>query len=234
MTTAVPSTTQPIMPFSPCNWVGDICQKIHDLAIKFFKTVSDWFSGKTNSLSQTTTITTMNGNPGNLVAFYRGAEANNNGVSLNQILSWDDANLELVHTYIQWLFPLTTQSGPNPTAPVLDQATIDTFRNDPLLRGQLLRAFRRMLTFYGLQMDETTRVITRAPNFNARAMVWLTPPDGNYHNFLRITRIIHSLCLLGHRECATSLLAIMIDIAANEGARTVPPETLQHWNNAAR
>lgn len=242
MTTAISSSTQRIMPFfpcikpfSPCNWVGDICQKIYDMAMKFFNTVSNWFSGKTSSLSETTTTTTtMNGNPRNLVAFYRGVELNNNSVSLDQILRWDDANLEAVHTYIQWLFPLREASNYNPTGPVLDQATIDTFRNDPQLRTQVIRSFHRMLAFYGLQMNNATRVITRAPNFNARAMAWLTPPDGNYHNYLRITRIIHSLCLLGHRDCATSFLAIMIDIAANEGARTVTQETLQHWNNAAR
>jgi hypothetical protein len=234
MTTAISSYMQPLQAFSPCNWVGDICQKIYDMAIKFFKTISDWFSGKTNSLSQTTTTTTMNGNPRNLVAFYLGNEANNNRVTLNQILSWDDRNLELVHNYIQWLFPLAEGSNYNTTGPVLDQATIDTFRNDPQLRTQVIRCLHRMLAFYGLQMNNATRVITRAPNFNARATVWLTPADGNYHNFLRITRIIHSLCLLGHREYARSLLAIMIDIAANEGARTVPPETLLHWNNAVR
>ena len=139
MTTAISSYLQPMMPFSPCNWVSDICQKIYDMAMDLFKTISDWFSGRTSSLSQTTTTITMSGNPRNLVAFYRGTEANNNNVTLNQILSWDDANLELVHTYIQWLFPLTTPSGPNPTGPMLDQATIDTFRNDPLLKAQVLR-----------------------------------------------------------------------------------------------
>ncbi len=229
MTTAISTYSQSVPAFSPCTWISDICQKIYDLAVKFFKMVSDWFSGKTNSLSQTTTTTTMSGNPRNLVAFYRGAEPNNNGFTLNQILSWDDANLEAVHTYIQWLFPLAERSDYNPTDPVLDQATIDTFRNDPLLRGQVLRSLRRMLAFYGLQMDEATRVITRAPNFNARSAVWLTPEN---HNFLRITRIIKSLGILGLGSYELTFQLAMLDIANNEGARIVGQDTVRFWSLA--
>lgn len=230
MTTAISTYTQSMQAIFPRNWISGICREIYDLAMKLFKMLKDCFSVTSNP--PTTTITTaIVGNPRNLVAFYRGTEPNIDNVTLNQILSWDDGNLELVHTYIQWLFPLTESSSYNPTAPVFDQATIQTFRNDAQLKGQVLRSFRRMLTFYGLQMNDATRIITRAPNFNARAAVWMTQYN---HNFLRITRIIRSLCLLGLREYAGSFLAIMTDIASNEGSRTVSRPTLQRWNQAAR
>ena len=212
-------------------WMNDFCKTVHDVVTKIFNAIKELFTQNrsTTGTSIATTVTTGTSipsitmattlpNPRNLLPFYYGQEANNNSVTLQQILNWDDGQLETVHNYIQWLFPLTTPSGPNPTAPVLDQATIQTFQNDVLLKAQLLRSFRRMLTFYGLQMDEATRVITRAPNFNARAAVWLTPAN---HNFLRITRIIHSLRLLGLPEYSSAFLTIMQDIARNEGSAIV-------------
>ena len=168
--------------------------------------------------------------PRNLIPFYRGSEANIARVTLNQILSWNDARLENVHNYIQWLFPQSTPSQYNPDAPLLDDATIQAFHNDPALQNNLLASFRRMLAFYGLQMDEGTRVITRAPNFNQRSSVWLTP--GN-HNFWRITRIIDSMKLLGFPGCSRAFLTILQDIVRIEGVGIVSDETLGHWRRVS-
>lgn len=214
-----------------CGWMSDVCKAVHDVVMKIFNAIKAFFTQNRSttgtsisSITMATTIPTLR----NLLPFYYGIEANNNYVTLQQILNWDDGQLEAVHNYIQWLFPLTTPSGPNPTAPVLDQATIQTFQNDVLLKAQLLRSFRRMLAFYGLQMDEATRVITRAPNFNTRAAVWLTPAN---HNFLRITRIIHSLRLLGLPEYSSAFFTIMQDIARNEGSAIVGSDTLGFWQS---
>jgi hypothetical protein len=224
-----------------CDWIKDLCKRVFDLAIKIIKAISNCFSMSPNmpctGLTARTTINsvmtmTNTPNPRNIISFYYGLEANNNHVTLAQILNWDDGQLEAIHNYIQWLFPLETSSGPNPTAPILDQTTIQVFRNDALLKNQLLNSFRRMLSFYGLQMNATTRAITRASNFNARAAVWLTPADRNYHNFLRITRIIHSLSILGLQEYAHAFLTIMQDIARNEGSGTVGDGTLRYWQTA--
>jgi hypothetical protein len=216
--------------FMACGWMSDFCKAVHDVVMKIFNTIKEFFAHNTSTTGTATasTAATIIPNPRNLIPFYYGQEANNNHVTLQQILNWDDGQLEDVHNYIQWLFPLATPSGPNPTAPVLDQATIQTFQNDVLLKAQLLRSFRRMLTFYGLQMDEATRVITRAPNFNTRAAMWLTPAN---HNFLRITRIIHSLRLLGLPEYSSAFLTIMQDIARNEGSAIVDGGILGFWQS---
>jgi hypothetical protein len=241
--TAAVSFTQPTAQtfYRPCGWVSDICRTIYDLAMKIFKAIHSLFSAKEGAAPSgmtsnstpipTTTTTTMIPAPRNLIPFYRGLEANNNHVTLDQILSWDDGQLESVHHFIQWLFPLETSSGPNPTAPVLDSATMQVFSNDGLLKNQVLRSFRRMLTFYGLQIDEATLVITRASNFNARAAIWLTPAN---HNFLRITRIIQSLGLLGLPDHGRSFFIIMQDIARNEGSGMVDNVTLGYWCGAFR
>jgi len=86
--------------------------------------------------------------PTDLLAFYRGGR-DTEGRTLDQILAWDDVELEYVHDYIQWLFPTTRRSAFNPVAPVLTDEVISFFRRDGALRDRLLAAFDRMLRFYG-------------------------------------------------------------------------------------
>ena len=210
--------------------IREVWKCIHDFAMGIIASIKRCFSPShsPSSLSGRS----IHG-PLNLISFYRETEANNNGVTLNQILGWDDAQLESVHNYIQWLFPLDRATPHNPTAPILDSDTIQAFRGDTALKSQLLRSLRRMLAFYGLQMNEATKVISRAPSFNARAAVWLINPAG-HHNFLRITRIIHSMNCLGLVDYSTSLLTIMRDIAQREGNGIISQATLNFWANAAR
>ena len=127
-----------------------------------------------------------------LVAFYRGLRPDGRGRMLDDILARDDEWLEATHDYIQWLFPLLARSGANPAAPVLDEAQIEAFRQDPALRGKLLRAFDRLLAFYGLRREG--EAVVKGQNWNARKSNWFVYPT---HNNLRITRILASLRLLG-------------------------------------
>ncbi len=127
-----------------------------------------------------------------LTAFYRDGARDDRGRTLAEILLWDDQQLEAVHDFIQWLFPLPERSGANPSAPLLDRQTIETFSATPVMRERLGQAFQRMLRFYGLACNGTS--VERAENFRERAQNWLWP--GN-HNHLRLTRILRSTLLLG-------------------------------------
>lgn len=218
-----------LMPMSLCDGIRDIVRSVHDYVMRAIHAIRNCFFG-----SATPTPTLSNSRvtvpgPQNLVAFYRGRGVNVDGLTLDQIRAWGDGNLETVHTYIQWLFPLMTTSSHNPTGPVLDVPTMQTFRNDPALKNQVITSLQRMLSFYGLQMDPVTRVITRASNFGARAAVWLTP--GN-HNFLRITRMIESMERLGLPEYSRSLFAIMQNIYQNEGMGIISDYSLSQWRSA--
>jgi hypothetical protein len=128
-----------------------------------------------------------------LVAFYRGQMTDTQGRSLNEVWAWDDDSLEAVHDFIQWLFPLPEPSRFNRDAPLLAAADIATFRGDENLRANLRTSFERILTFLGLALGPDGAV-EEAPNFAARAAdVWSAPN----HNWLRVTRILRSLTLLG-------------------------------------
>jgi hypothetical protein len=71
------------------------------------------------------------------------------GRTHEQILAWNNSQLENSHNYIQMLFPLPEGSPFNFAAPVIDLETMKAFRAKNELRQQLRRSFDRMLTFYG-------------------------------------------------------------------------------------
>ena len=158
-----------------------------------------------------------------LLAFYRGKGTDDRGRRIDEIWSFSHEELESVHDYIQWLFPLAERSAFNPGAPLLDDETIARFRGDDAMRANLERSLRVMLDFYGLAI--AGHEILRVPTFSARSRVWLTPHN---HNFLRLTRILKSLTLLGLHDRAAQLLACL------EGIGTITEETRRYWREAVK
>ena len=227
-----------------CLWrcISALCQTIYDVALKVIQAIGRCFSSQSPQDSTKdqrvalssrthleTGISTVKDSK-NLIPFYRDQEKNIAGVTLKDILNWDDTRLESQHDYIQWLFPLAVQSAYNGNAPILDQSMIKIFRGDKSLQNRVLDSLHRMLAFYGLEQNAETQEITRASNFTERFKGgWLTP--GN-HNFLRITRIITSLGLLGLSNHATAFFTIMKDIAQKEGVEIVSSTSLLCWTNA--
>jgi len=168
---------------------------------------------------------------GILVLFYRGEVTDSEGRRLNEIQSWEFDRLEYTHDYIQWLFPLKTRSGANPDAPVLDAAQIEAFRGDDELKKRMLKSFKIMLAFYGLRCEETKAGISVSPSpeFRQRKRNWLNPYN---HNYLRITRIITSLRLLGLEPYARAFLDCLAQVYAEEGDR-IGEVTYGYWRRAA-
>lgn len=163
-----------------------------------------------------------------LLAFYAGKGTDDRGRRIDEIWSFSREELEAVHDYIQWLFPLRERSAFNPGAPLLDDETIARFREDTALRDNLERSLRVMLDFYGLAI--AGHEILRVPTFGARSRVWLTPHN---HNFLRLTRILRSLSLLGLHDRATQLLACLEGIDQRQ-PNIIGDETLRYWRQAVK
>ena len=163
-----------------------------------------------------------------LLAFYRGEAPDAAGRMIADIWRWDPRRLEMVHDFIQWLFPLADPSRFNPDAPLLTQADIAAFRSDPLLQARVRKSLDLMLKFFGLA--RTGGVVARGTDFVSRSQGWLEPVN---HNHLRLTRI---LLFLGHAGLTTEaqgLLACLEDIAANEGKDLITPRTRDFWRVAA-
>jgi len=143
------------------------------------------------------------------------------------------SQLESVHDYVQWLFPLPERSGSNVAAPVLTRESIHEFRARPELQEKLRASFLRMMNFYGLEARLGERIrVTRAPNFAAKAAGWLSPGD---HNHLRITRILRCSTLLGLEAEAKAFFDCLSEIYEDEQNQPLPAisdETMQYWKEA--
>jgi hypothetical protein len=163
-----------------------------------------------------------------IVEFYSGGR-DYEGRTLDAILGWDDDRLEMIHDYIQWVFPLRQPSAVNPFAPLVTDETVRAFDRDPALRERLERAYERMLRFYGLLVREG-RVEIDERTFPSRSQVWLTP--GN-HNHLRLTRIMQCLSALGLRANARALQRCLIDeICTGPGRGRISARTIEFWRRA--
>ena len=169
-----------------------------------------------------------------IIAFYSGTEPDNRGRYLHEIQEWQDDQLEAVHDYIQWLFPLPEPSGFNLAAPVLNRESIQEFRARPDLQEKLRVSFLRMMNFYGIETRSGEQItVTRAPNFVAKATYWLSP--GN-HNHLRITRILKCLSVLGLEAESRAFFGCLSGIYEAEQNKPMPAisdETMLYWREAA-
>ena len=168
--------------------------------------------------------------PSPLLRFYRHQGPDHAGRMLAEIWHWPYSSLEAHHDYIQWLFPLDTPSGANARAPILTEEDIAHWQHDPMLRMYLRRSFEKLLDFYGFAIINNNghaRIIA-ASNAATRQQAWIT--QGN-HNYLRLTRIVKSLRLLGEAELADALRTALEHLGAQHGA-TIGEETVRYWREA--
>lgn len=167
-----------------------------------------------------------------LVAFHLGEVPDDRGRFIAEILGWDRARLERTHDYIQWLFPLATRSGANPTAPVLDAGQIAAFRADPRLRASLERAFATMTRFFGLKAagEGAALLVRPGPDYERVRGEWQYPGS---HNFLRITRMLTSLRTLGLEGHARAFHACLAGLRGRPDA-AIDDTAFAHWNDAMK
>jgi hypothetical protein len=162
-----------------------------------------------------------------LVDFYRGLKTDTEGRVLEDILAWPDDDLEEVHDFIQWLFPLPEPSRFNADAPLLTVEDIAAFKSDPVLQANLMKSFERILAFLGLALSVNGEVV-QGENFKSRvADVWAMPN----HNWLRITRILRSLMLLG-MEAQAEALYERLDAIYTSRKFPIPAGTFRYWTEA--
>jgi len=142
-----------------------------------------------------------------VLAFLRGhGPAGVEGRTLDKVLGWDYGDLERVHDYIQWLFPIDEPSRSHPkTAPMLTPRAVAAARADPLILKNVGRGLEVFLRFLGLEWVEerggARRVSRRRgeDGFEARSKVaWRVNAVrvGN-HNWMRVSRVLKCLRLLG-------------------------------------
>jgi hypothetical protein len=143
-----------------------------------------------------------------LFLFAKGRDAV--GRYFDDILEMDDFELEIVHDYVQWLFPLPTFSSAVASAPILSRADIAAIRDSHSALENLRRATDRMRRFY--DSNDT----------------WLVAHN---HNHLRITRIIRCLrILVGQKEAEEFFHEIMVRVA--KAGQPVSLGNIRYWRDA--
>ena len=145
-----------------------------------------------------------------IVAFLTGEGTDGAGRDVFEVISFDDAAVEQVHDFIQWLFPLRERSGAEPNAPTLTDEDIEAIRESLSAQAALAAATDRLAIFY------------------YRNGHWLTASD---HNHLRITRIIKSLRLLRGDELADAFRTLILARVEEAGSPIGKP-TLGFWARA--
>lgn len=145
---------------------------------------------------------------------------------LTEIWGWNHEQLEECHDFIQWLFPLNEPSAFNADAPLVAEQDRAAFRADSQLRNALRRSLALFLGFLGLKMTDGGRVV-RGENFGRRRAVW----SHANHNWLRITRVLKSLRLLGLEKEAAELWLCLKELHENEGL--VSEDSFSYWQSAA-
>ena len=164
-----------------------------------------------------------------LVDFYRGESRDAEGRFFEEILAWNDDEMEEVHSFVHWLFPLPEPGGFfNQNAPLLNEKDIAEFKADPVLRGNLRKSFNRILSFLGLAMADGK--VVEGPTFSLRVPeVWAIPN----HNWLRISRILRSLTLLGLKTEAMGMFE-RLDAIYSSRRFPITTETFDYWERAVR
>lgn len=165
-----------------------------------------------------------------LLLFYRHQGPDHAGRMLAVLWHLSHEALEQHHDFIQWLFPLPEPSRALAEAPRLTADDVAAFHDDPTLRQHLRRSLDVMLDFYGMTLTQGEEYPTISPTANAveRERTWLTPHN---HNFLRLSRILRSLSLLGERKAGGALLTALETLAA-ERPEIIGRKTLEYWREA--
>jgi hypothetical protein len=168
-----------------------------------------------------------------ILSFFLGVGTDHQGRKLSQVVQKSDRWLEETHDYIQWLFPLDAESQFNPHAPVLTDDVRAAFTNPGSSDRNTLQqnfglAIHRMLVFYGYSSSPGLADVSPTSEWRDMADNWLT--DGN-HNFMRMTRMLRSMMLLGRQELARSFHECLV-AAARVHPSVISKRTLGFWNEA--
>lgn len=166
-----------------------------------------------------------------IVAFYLGQGPDSKRRMIEDIWAWNYEQLEDVHDYIQWLFPLKQRSRYNPDAPILDEGVIRAFRTNEQLKERLLKSLKVMLKFYGLRCNERGNAdieIAKSDEYQERKLNWI---EESNHNYLRITRILTSLTILGLESYALAFFQAL-DRIYQEEKENIGNHTYAFWKSA--
>lgn len=145
-----------------------------------------------------------------ILNFYLEQAPDYKGRTLSDIIAMSDYQLEIVHDYIQVLFPIPEPSRFNDYAPILTDEEAALIRESIIARSSFINVVNKMCEFYS--------------TYNH----WCTPMN---HNLLRITRIIRCVSLILGFKAAEKVFNKFISLCVMNDF-IIDQETLNYWTLA--
>ncbi|WWC66869.1 uncharacterized protein I206_100776 [Kwoniella pini CBS 10737] len=145
----------------------------------------------------------------------------------------DFIELEMNHGYIQWFFPIR-ERGVNPLSQPLEPYEIEQMKDDPIISERLLRSYKMMLLFYGIELKDDR--LSLSSNYKER----LRNLQDHSHNLLRITRIIKHLSEFPKLQSHAANLVLFFVAIHSEGLLNFQQGSMrgnsldQWWSNCFR
>ena len=132
-------------------------------------------------------------------------------VKFTDILNWKSTDVpskgELVHKFIQWMFP---NIDPSDVAPEIDPITKNeakAIREDTLIIDNFIRGYEWFLNFLGIGLNKETGILHTNDDWPQRKAEL---DVRNNHNFRRITRVLYALRELGLCKYMGHLYAFLV------------------------
>ena len=157
-----------------------------------------------------------------IVKFYREEIPNPDGWYLADMWKFTKGELEMDHSYVQWLFPSNEPSQMNCDALTLTLEESRIFQNDPELQAKVKKSFLKMLDFFGFELVSENGLMSIKPLESMPK--WLTHFN---HNMLRVTRVLKCLRLTGLGQ-----YAILFYHALSDYRDKVSENTWKYWAEA--
>lgn len=144
-------------------------------------------------------------------------------------MKFDDYQLETKHDYIQSLFPLFTKGTAD--SDLLTERDLQKMKQSSIIHKNIIRAVNRMSSFYGYTIDTDKMTIERIEKIDRKIKgVYI----GLYseHNYLRITRIIKFLRIMGYFDIACLFLFGVCQDLKNPKFKNLAKGSLKFWADA--
>lgn len=142
--------------------------------------------------------------------FLEGKGTDTNGRMIDDVIGFDDTNIENTHDFIQWTFPLKEASQAVFNSPVLSDQEVDQIRLSSIAQENLLRCSKWFLGFL------------------ERNRHWIT---WHNHNHLRISRAIKSLRLLSGNETADNFKSAVLTFV-DEDLPKISQKSVSFWKSS--
>lgn len=160
-----------------------------------------------------------------VINFFLGMALDSKKRSINDILAFNDQQIENTHDFIQYIFPTIERSNYNPNAPLISKNLKQLFSENELVQENFCKTCQLFLHFCGFMCAKSTELF--APNFGES---FLSRPG---HNLLRITRVLNSLNQIGKESCSHEIF-LQIEKFNNTYPNEIPKETYRIWKNTQR